>query len=588
MKNTVTTPLPGNQPESDPYSSHLLNLPIHLQHAPACDCFVWPNGDIDEMIEDLWIKFGSCNNIDDEFDRMFQRVVPSEPFNSISQVHKTTNTNVLKPITKMLTEYMGLPIRMSKNSLVSEFSPIRANITFVTTKTDRTIMSLNFKPPGSLLPAYNSYSRKTKTERSFLSWTIWLQEMVQIVCLQKSPYYILTDYTTWAFFKMITCHSNTGYRKRVMCWLNMCNFTNKSPSVSEIAGAMLYNYFTEKVDSKKFSHMINKVEKCIQEQKNEYGQDAKLNHHRINPQRIFNSDDDFCKHITIDHRYPNQETKAAFNKLFHEPSDTIPTGINLLDYLLDDFQPSTLEEYPPSGLVQPNTCSQCRVIRQDQPNHSMIVCFEKFYNYDMFLNNDPGLLDISNPQIGLESSLLASKAHNYLDREAWAYSILSDLQGTVIPYFYTIAVADPYHYHARRYTGILLEYLEDTMTLSEWLEYPELPPDILTKISERSPFHEDVKSGVRIKQETLITIMKENIIWALDQIHDRGVAHGNLTADNILIRNDSLNVVLVDFIHAQPDSYEIGGNEFENDMANLSKFLKFESESMAKTVYQHM
>lgn len=115
------------------------------------------------------------------------------------------------------------------------------------------------------------------------------------------------------------------------------------------------------------------------------------------------------------------------------------------------------------------------------------------------------------------------------------YDTLSCLQGTIVPFLYTVMVTDPLrtNYDSDRSLGLLIEYLDDFYTLNYWLKCPQKPKDWEKEENE-------------LKAE-----LKANIQRAVRAVHEQGITHGKLCDTAILICKQSFAISLVSLSHAQ-------------------------------------
>lgn len=547
MKRLMRTPIPGYRPVPAHESGHLLNSPTILQYVPDSDCYEWPSSRIEYMVKDLWEEFRRYNILDDELDPRLEseRVRPVEPLTSTTEVYLACTINVLRPVCNMMSKYMGCSVQLLTDVLVSPFSSIRANVMFASTvrvngnQKVEPLLGINFKPPGSLIPAYNAFVMESRNKSKLGYWSTWMKEIAQTACLQRLPFCILTDYTHWIFVQVMTCNTRS---RRLACWVYVREFSDTSPTVAEMVAALLNVHFTS--DSKINNEELNfrtaeighQVKGCIAAKKAGYREVAVNLHRRVQFHDVFGTD--YFKGLAKIHQFPDNDVEKAFKRMSNVNED----GGVLLDYLLNDFVPTTEHEFP--LIIQkpkPDSCSQCRVITTPR---IPVKCFEKVYNYDRF-PVEPIYWKLETPVVDSNLTELANRAHDCLYREIRAYHKLSILQGSTIPYFYAVILTDPYGYHDRRYAGILLEYVPETQPLSQWIHNFQL------------------HDTPNLTRQQALSRVASNLKTAVYQIHDLGIAHCNLTPENVLVRLPDLSVIIVDFTMAQPDT--TNGTLIQND-----------------------
>lgn len=537
MKRLMRTPIPGYHPVPLRESGHLLNSPTILQYVPESDCYEWPRPNIDYMVKDLWEEFSSYNVLDDELDPRLEaeKVRPVEQLTSTTEVYLACTVNVLRPVCNLMSKYMGCSVQLLTDTLVSPISSIRVNAMFVSaTRINRNqklepLLSINFKPPGSLLPAYNAFAMKSRGKSKSGHWCTWMRETAQIACLQRLPFCILTDYTHWIFIQVMTCNTRS---RRLICWVHVKEFSDIGPTVAEMVASLLNVHFTSdnKINNEaltsRAAEIGHQVKGCIAAKKAGYREVALKLHRTVQFHDVFGSD--YFKGLANIHQFPDNDVENAFKRISNVNED----GGILLDYLLNDFVPTTEHEFPfTTQNPRPDSCSQCRIISSPRVP---VKCFEKVYNYDRF-PVVPHYWKIEIPVVDSNIMELANRAHDCLYREIRAYHKLSLLQGSIIPYFYAVILADPYGHHDRRYAGILLEYVPETQPLSQWVHEFQL------------------RDTPNLTRQQALSRVASNLRTAVYQIHDLGIAHCNLTPENVLVRLPDLSVIIVDFTMAQPD-----------------------------------
>jgi hypothetical protein len=535
MKRLMKTSIPGYRPRPVHVrvheSGHLLNSPSIVQYVPEIDCYEWPGSRIEYMVKDLWNEFSKYNILDDELDPRLEseRVQPVESLNSTTEVYLACMINVLRPVCNMMSKYMGCSIQLLTDTLVSPLSSIRTNAMFVSDigRQMEPLLSINFKPPGSLLPAFNAFVTKSKNNSKVECWNTWMKEAAQTACLQRLPFCILTDYTHWGFIQVMTCNTRS---RTLACWVSVREFSDRGATIAEMVAALLNVRFTadNKINNEtlafRTAEIGYQIKGCIAAKKAGYREAALKLHKRVQFHDVFGTD--YFNGLVNIHQYPDKDVEKAFRRV----ADVNRDGGLLLDYLLNDFVPTTEYELPLGS--KPDSCSQCRIISTPR---IPVKCFEKVYNYDRF-PIEPLYWKLETPVVDSNLLELANRAHNHLYREIKAYHKLSILQGSTIPYFYAVILSDPYGFHDRRYAGILLEYVPSTAPLSEWINNFQL---------HNTP---------NLTRQQALSRVASNLKKAVYQIHDLGVAHCNLTPENVLVRLPDLSVIIVGFTRAQPDT----------------------------------
>lgn len=534
MKRLMKTPIPGYRPVPVHDSTHLLNSPSIVQYVPDSDCYEWPRSQIEHMVEGLWDEFSKYNILDDELDPRLEseRVQLVEPLNSATEVYLACTINVLRPVCDMMSKYMGCSVNLLTDTLVSPHSSIRTNTMFasaVGTKMDP-LLSINFKPPGSLLPVFNAFVTKSKNKPEVECWNTWMKEITQTACLQRLPFCILTDYIHWIFIQVMACNTRS---RRLVCWVSVKEFSDRGPTVAEMVAALVNVHFTadDKLNNEalafRAAEIGHQIKGCIAAKKAGYRDAALKLHKRVKFHDVFGTD--YFKGLANIHQFPDKDVEKAFRSMASVNQD----GGFLLDYLLNDFIPTTEYEFPfATQDAKPESCSQCRVISSPR---IPVKCFEKVYNYDRF-PIEPLYRKLEAPVVDSNLLELANRAHDKLHREVRAYHKLSILQGSTIPYFYAVILSDPYGYHDRRYVGILLEYVPEAQPLSRWIE------------------NFQIHNTPNLTRQQALLRVASNLKKAVYQIHDLGIAHCNLTPENVLVRLPDLSVIIVDFTSAQPDT----------------------------------